>query len=58
MASSKEGKGSRFVLALPYRQLGDRVSDVRFDYAGGFNRTLLGLADALPSKAFLVRYQN
>jgi len=58
MASSKEGKGSRFVLALPNRQLGSGVSDLGFDYAGGFNHTLLGLADALPSKAFLVRYQN
>ncbi|MBE6995672.1 MAG: sensor histidine kinase [Ruminococcaceae bacterium] len=58
MASSKEGKGSRFVLALPNRQLGGNVSDVSFDYAGGFNRTLLGLADALPPKAFLVRYQD
>lgn len=58
MASSKEGKGSRFVLALPDRTVADGVSDVKFDYAGGFNRTLLGLADALPAKAFLLRYQD
>lgn len=58
MASSKEGKGSRFVLALPDRQVGGGVSDRGFDYAGGFNHTLLGLADALPAKAFLLRYQD
>ena len=53
MATSKEGKGSRFVLALPHRQVGTGVSDVAcFDYAGGFNRTLLELADALPRQAF------
>ena len=58
MAESREGKGSRFTLSLPDRQLGTGVSDVHFDYSGGFNRTLLGLADALPSKAFLLRNQE
>ncbi len=58
MAESRVGKGSRFTLSLPDRQLGTGVSDVRFDYSGGFNRTLLGLADALPSKAFLLRNQE
>ena len=58
MAESRVGKGSRFTLSLPDRQLGTGVSDVRFDYSGGFNRTLLGLADALPSKAFLLRNQD
>ena len=58
MAESRVGKGSRFTLSLPDRQLGTGVSDVRFDYSGGFNRTLLGLADALPSKAFLLRSQD
>lgn len=58
IASSKVGKGSRFMLSLPDRQIGGGVSDRMFDYTGGFNRTLLGLADALPYKAFLVRYQD
>lgn len=57
-AESKEGKGSRFTLSFPDRQVGGNVSDVAFDYAGGFNHTLLALADALPSKAFLVRNQD
>lgn len=58
MAESRVGKGSRFTLSLPDRQLGTGVSDVRFDYSGGFNRMLLALADALPSKAFLLRNQD
>ena len=58
LADSTPGKGSRFICALPMRQTAPRVSDVPYDYAGGFNRTLLALADALPSKAFLVRNQD
>ncbi|MCI8909580.1 MAG: sensor histidine kinase [Oscillibacter sp.] len=58
LVESHEGKGSRFTLSLPDRRLGGTVSDVRFDYSGGFNRTLLGLADALPVKAFLLRSQG
>lgn len=58
MAESHSGKGSRFTLSLPDRQVGGGVSDVPFDYSGGFNRTLLALADALPSKAFLLRSQD
>ena len=58
IAESREGKGTRFTLSLPERQLGTGVSDVHYDYSGGFNRTLLGLADALPSKAFLLRNQE
>lgn len=57
MAESQVGKGSRFILSLPDRQVDGSVSDVPFDYAGGFNRTLLALADALPSQAFLIRSQ-
>ena len=34
------------------------VKDVPFDYAGGFNRVLLGLADALPVSAFCIRQQD
>lgn len=57
-AESKVGKGSSFTFAMPDQQVNGSVSDVAFDYAGGLNRTLLALADALPSKAFLVRYQD
>ena len=55
MAESREGAGSRFVLSLPDKKVGGGVSDVRMDYSGGFNKTLLALADALPAKAFLLR---
>lgn len=53
-AESKPGLGTRVTLSLPLRQTGvPAVEDVRFDYAGGFNRTLLALSDALPPEAFL-----
>ena len=58
MAESHPGKGSRFTLSLPDRQVGTTVRDVTFDYSGGFNRTLLALADSLPARAFLVRSQD
>lgn len=58
MAESQVGKGSRFIISLPDQQVDNGVSDVLFDYAGGFNRTLLALADALPTSAFLTRNQS
>ncbi|MCI6569217.1 MAG: sensor histidine kinase [Dysosmobacter sp.] len=59
MAESREGKGTRITLSIPDRQMGvSLVEDQPFDYAGGFNRTLLGLADALPAEAFLLRNQE
>nr|WP_326184366.1 sensor histidine kinase [uncultured Oscillibacter sp.] len=58
MAESHPGQGSRFTVSLPDRQVGGGVSDVPFDYAGGFNRTLLALADALPPEAYLLRGQD
>ena len=58
LVESKEGQGSRFTLCLPDRRCGGSVSDVRFDYAGGFNRTLMALSDALPVKAFLRNNQD
>ncbi len=58
MAESRLGEGSRFTLSLPDKQVGSGVSDIPFDYAGGFNRTLMALADALPTKAFLRNNQD
>ena len=58
MARSRIGEGSQFTLSLPDQQVGGGVSDIRFDYTGGFNRTLMNLADALPVKAFLRNNQD
>ena len=53
MAESRPGKGARFTLSFPDRRGGTLdVSDVKFDYSGGHNQTLLALADALPVQAF------
>lgn len=54
-AQSRLGKGSRFTFSMPDRLSGTTLSDVPFDYSGGFNRTLMALADALPPKAFEIR---
>lgn len=59
MAESKVGDGTRVTLSIPDRQTGRApVSDVPFDYAGGFNRTLLALSDALPPQAFRLKEQD
>ena len=58
MADSRVGEGTRFTLSLPDKQVGGGVSDIPFDYTGGFNRTLMNLADALPVKAFLRNNQD
>ena len=55
LADSRVGQGSRFMLSLPLRQVEASVSDVPFEYGGGFNRTLVELSDALPSGAFKVK---
>ena len=53
MVTSTEGVGTRVVVSLPNRQMDTvRVKDLGFDYAGGFNHTLLELSDALPYTAF------
>lgn len=57
MAESRPGQGTRFTLSFPDRRCGRLdVSDVKFDYSGGYNRTLLALADALPVQAFTHRH--
>lgn len=54
LAESQVGKGTHVTVMLPDRQTGHMaLSDRPVDYSGGFNPTLLGLADALPAKAFL-----
>lgn len=59
VAESRVGEGTCVTVAIPDRRVGHaQVEDVPFDYAGGFNRTLLGLADALPASAFRVRQQD
>lgn len=56
MVTSTEGVGTRVVVSLPNRQTDTvRVKDMGFDYAGGFNHTLLELSDALPYTAFTHR---
>lgn len=56
MAVSAPGKGTRMTLSLPDRRSDHPViSDLSFDYAGGFDRVLLELSDALPMEAFLQR---
>ena len=55
MVESEVGRGSRFTVSLPDRQVDGSVSDVSFDYVGGFNPTLMALADALPVEAFRLR---
>lgn len=56
MAESKIGVGSRFTVRFPIEHAKHSgLSDTKFDYTGGFNRILLGLADALPVQAFSIR---
>ena len=55
---SRPNQGTRFIVSLPDRQLGAQVSDVPPQYDSGFNRPLLGLADALPAGVYTVRNQD
>ena len=55
MAESGEGRGARFTFSMPDRLCESALSDVRFDYSGGFNRTLMALSDSLPPEAFGIR---
>lgn len=58
LAESLVGEGSRFTVRMPKRRAEEGgVSDIPWEYDGGFNPTLLGLADALPTKAFRKKNQ-
>ena len=57
VAQSEEGKGSLFTVSLPAVKAGRvQLKDRGSDYAGGFNRTLVEMSDALSSEAFLQKY--
>ena len=59
VAESRPGQGSTVTLSLPDRQVGlPPEADLPADAAGGFNLTLLGLADALPPAAFLLQEEE
>ena len=56
--NSRVGHGTTVTLALPDELAEDVVEDVAFDYTGGFQRVLLGLADGLPFEAFLQKHSD
>ena len=58
LATSVPGQGSSFTLSLPDRPAESLLRDVPVDYSGGFNRSLLGLADAMTAEAFRIREQD
>lgn len=58
LLDSREGQGTTVTLALSDETAGDMVEDVTFDYAGGFQPALVGLADGLPFDAFLQRHSD
>ena len=56
LLNSREGQGTTATIALPMvRALGTLGENIE-DYAGGFQRVLLELADALPDEAFLAKH--
>lgn len=57
VAESEEGKGATFTVSLPnVRSMNTALRQPRTEYAGGFNRTLLELSDALGASAFTHQY--
>lgn len=58
LLDSREGDGTSVTLALPDEVVSDTVEDVQFDYAGGFQPALVGLADSLPYEAFLQKHSD
>ena len=55
---SRPDQGTSVTLAMPDEMAEDTVEDVQFDYAGGFQPALVGLADALPYQAFLQKHSD
>lgn len=55
---SRVGHGTTVTLALPDELAEDVVEDVAFDYTGGFQPALVGLADGLPFEAFLQKHSD
>ena len=56
VAQSRLGEGTTVVVSLPSEKPeGVWVESPPVDHSGGFNTTLLGLVDALPAEAFLLR---
>ena len=57
LLTSRPGEGTRVVVSLPNQKASrQELSAYIVDYAGGFNHTLLELADALPKQAFTQRH--
>lgn len=56
--NSRVGQGTTVTLALPDELAEDVVEDVAFDYTGGFQPALVGLADGLPFEAFLQKHSD
>lgn len=56
--NSRVGHGTTVTLALPDELAEDVVEDVAFDYTGGFQPALVGLADSLPFEAFLQKHSD
>ena len=57
LISSVPHAGTKVTVSLPnQRRDGVKLQEMGFDYAGGFNHTMVELSDALPSEAFRNRY--
>ncbi|MCI9011671.1 sensor histidine kinase KdpD [uncultured Oscillibacter sp.] len=54
-AESHQGKGTRVTFSMPDRVSGTALSDLRFDYGGGFNHALMALSESMPPEAFKIR---
>lgn len=55
ITTSRRGEGFRSVFSLPDRPCGNAAAERPSDLSGGWNPTLIALADALPDEAFLLR---
>lgn len=59
VAESQPGKGATFTVSLPNkRSMSVSAREPRIDYAGGFNKTLVELSDALSYTAFTHRFTD